>query len=539
MDRIERPELLPDCDVPARYREPDELILDCLVHLANESLADNRRISSLHACEIRGGADLAAATFIVQTSGPWHEDLQRILRASGVDVGRPRYTYGEYTLGLCYVASTKGLPPGLRHRAADTLVSRCHRDNVGYAEARYLLPKNDWDWLADAVREGWAVWTAQVFTEDETAPLKTRMRVGLALAEHDTPTGYIPDALTNLVAHSGAASADRLALAVAVARRNPKGGTALLCRLASDPVVQASHRMQAIELLDEADPAKSQEMRALQTRLPSGREARDRQRMAVERAKREEDARRERETPGAIMQRLDAEIEEILDSLRVRDADDDSGGRLDNHLAETDREGVAQDIAEIFDAVGDEDIDDSLRLLETLTRIRYGDEVEAASDESGHGDPDSGGVPRLTQEELEAYAQGQAERSWRTWQGLVAKHGWDDDDRIGEVDRQVDEITRHVDDMVIQKASDHLRALERNLTWEVWPAFLGAAAERKYATALGHLATARFLADEARRAEGLWKEAATKSHSFDPLSMPWPREFWLVLEEWRYGTTGR
>ncbi|MFI6376992.1 hypothetical protein [Streptomyces sp. NPDC050546] len=539
MDRIERPELLPDCDVPARYREPDELILGCLIHLADESLADNRRISSLHACEIRGGADLAAATFMFQTPSPWHEDFQRILRASGVNIERPRYTYGEYTLGLCYVAGAKGLPPGLRHRAVDTLVSRCHRENVGYAEARHLLPKNDWDWLADAVREGWAVWTAQLFADDETAPVKTRVRVGLALAEHEHPTGYVPEAVTKLVAHPGAASADRLDIAISVARRDPKAGLDLLCRVASDPLAQAGHRMQAIELLDESDPAKAQEMRALQTRLPSGREARDRQREAVERAQQEEAARRERETPEAVMERLDAEIEKILDSLRVRDSDEDFAGRLDNHLAETDWEGVAQDIVDVFDPVGDEDIDASLRLLATMTRIRYGDEIEAVPNESVPGDPAADVIPRLTHGELEAYAKELAERSWTTWKELVEKHGWDDADRIGEVERQVDETTRHVDDMVLQKASNHLRDLEQCLTWEIWPAFLGAAAERKYATALHHLATARLLADEAELAEVLWKDAAVKSYSFDPLSMSWPREFWLVLEEWRHGATGR
>ncbi|MEV8548295.1 hypothetical protein AB0L04_00370 [Streptomyces glaucescens] len=537
MDGPERPELLPDCEVPARYRQPDELIADCLINLADPSLPDNRRISTLDACDIRGGADLAAATFMVKTPGPWHEDLQRIARASRVNVDRPRFTHGDHILGLCYVAGTKGLPPGMRHRAADDLVSG-FRDNVGYAEARHLLAKNGWDWLADAVREGWAVWTAQVFARDETAPLKTRMAVGLALAEHEIPGGYVPEAVAQLVAHPGGASNDRLAIAVAVARRDPKAGLDLLCRVASDPLVQAGHRMQAIELLDESYPAKAQEMRALQTRLPSGREARDRQREAVERAKREEAARRERETPEAVTERLDAEIEELLDSLRVRDSDDDFGGRLDNHLAETDWEGVAQDIVDIFDPVCDEDIDASIRLLATLTRIRYGDEREAAADEFLPDGPDAGVVPRLTQEELETYAKERAEHSWTTWRELVEKHGWDDD-RIGEVERQADEITRHVDELVLQKASDHLRSLEQHLTWELWPAFIEAAEEREYATALRHLATARFLADEAERAEVLWKDATVKSYSFDPLSMSWPREFWLVLEEWRHGTAGR
>ncbi|MFF9003264.1 hypothetical protein ACF1GW_37540 [Streptomyces achromogenes] len=537
MDGLERPEFLPGFEIPARYRQPDEVVSNCLTNLADPSLPDNRRISSLDACGIRGGAGLAAATFMVKTPGPWYEDLQRIVRASHIDIDRPRFTHGDHILGLCYVAGTKGLPPGMRHRAADDLVCR-FRDDVGYAEARHLLARNDWDWLADAVRDGWAVWTAQVFAEDETAPLKTRMRVGLALAEHETPGGYVPEAVAKLVAHPGGASSDRLAIAMAVAHRDPIAGLDLLCRVASDPLVQAGHRMQAIELLDESDPSKAQEMRALQTRLPSGREARDRQREADERAKREEAARRERATPDAVTKRLDAEIGELLDGLRTREPDEDLSGSLDNHLAETDREGVAQDIVGIFDAARDEDIDASIRLLATLTRIRYGDAAEAASDESASGGPDAAAIPRLTQEELETYAREAAERSWTTWRELVEKHGWDAD-RIGEVERQADEITRHVDDLVLQKASDHLRALERHLTWETWPAFLEAAEQREYVTALRHLATARCLADEAECAEVLWRDATVKSFSFDPLSMSWPREFWLVLEEWRNGTTGR
>ncbi|MER7177888.1 hypothetical protein ABT404_00035 [Streptomyces hyaluromycini] len=538
MDGIERPELLPDCEVPARYRQPDELILDCLINLADESLPDNRRISSLDACDIRGGAALAAATFVVKTPGPWQEDLQRVVRASRVNIDRPRFTHADNILGLCYVAGTKGLPPGMRHRAADALVSG-FRDNVGYAEVRHLLAKNDWDWLADAVREGWAVWTAQVFAGDETAPLRTRMRVGMALAEHETPAGYVPEAVAQLVAHPGGASGDRLAIAVAVARRDPKSGLDLLCCVASDPLVQAGHRIQAIELLDESDPAKAQEMRALQTRLPSGREARDRQREAAERAKREEVTRREREAPKAVTERLDAEIEELLDRLRIRDPDDGLGGRLDDHLAETDSEGVAQDIVDIFDAVCDEDIDLSIRLLTALTRIRYGDEIETAPGESMSGDPIAAVIPRLTREELEAYAKERAEHGWAIWREVVEEHGWDDEDRVGEVERKDEEITGEVRDLIFRKASDHLRALEHHLTWKTWPALLGAAEERKFAAALAHLATARLLAEEAESAEVLWKDTMARSYYFDPLSMPWPRDFWLVLEEWRHGTTGR
>ncbi|WP_158801195.1 hypothetical protein [Streptomyces sp. NRRL S-37] len=537
MDRIERPELLPDCDVPARHRGPDDFVETCLVRLTDETLADSWRTNSLTACEVRGGAAHAAAGFVVQAPGPWHQDLQRILRASGANVDLPRYTPGEYTLGLCYVAGTKKLPRGLRHRAADRLVSR-FRDDAGYAEARHLLPKNEWDWLTDAVREGWAVWTAQLFADDETAPLKTRMRVGRALAEYEHPTGYVPEVVTKLVAHPGAASADRLAVAIAVAHRDPKAGAGPLCSIASDPLVQVRHRAQAIKMLEQIDLTRAQEMRALQTRLPSSRKAREQQREAVECAKREEAARRERETPEAVAGRLDAKIEEILNSLRIRDADDGLGGRFDDHLAEADSQGVAQDIAEIFDAVCDEDIDASIRLLATLTRIRYGDEVEAALGEFVSDYPDADVVPRLTQEGLETYAKERAERLWIIWREVVEENGWDDD-QIGEVERKDEEITWEVRDLILRKAGDHLRALEHNLTWETWPALLDAAAERKFAAALGHLATARLLAEEAESAEILWKDAMTRSYYFDPLSMSWPRDFWLVLEEWRHGATGR
>src|SRR6476646_3169499 len=126
MAGIERPELLPDCDVSARHREPDDVILDSLVRLADDSLADSWRISSLQACQIRGRSALAAASFMVQAPGPWHDELQRILSMSRVSVHQPSYSYAEYTVGLCFVAGAKGLPAGLRHRAADALVQRAN-----------------------------------------------------------------------------------------------------------------------------------------------------------------------------------------------------------------------------------------------------------------------------------------------------------------------------------------------------------------------------------------------------------------------------
>ncbi|WP_411113929.1 hypothetical protein [Streptomyces sp. 029-5] len=532
---IERPELLPDCDVSARHREPDDVILTCLARLADDSLADNLRTSSLHACEIRGGAALAAASFMAQAPGPWHDELQRILCMAGVNVDRPPYSYAEYTVGLCYVAGTKGLPAGLRHRAADDLVHRAN--DVGYAEARHLLPKNGWGWLADAVREGWAVWTANLLAEDETAPLMTRMRVGLALAEYEHPAGYVPSAVEQLVAHPGATSADRLALAMSVAQRAPKDATSLLCCLASDSIVQVGHRMQAIGRLDEIDPSMAEKMRATQTRLPAARVARDQHREAAERTQREAAAQRERETPKAVVDRLDSKVEEVLDDLRGRGSADWLADQLDNHIAETNWEGVAQDIADICGVVCDGDIEASLRLLEVLTQIRFGSETNSTPDTlnlDAQGDQD---FPQLTQEELEGHARTEAKRSWEFWRKLVEEHGWDDeDDRFDELDRQMDEVNRNVGASICERAGNHLRALQQHLVWELWPALVNAAEERDYAAARGCLATARLLSDEAECAEALWQKATVEDYSFDPLTMSWPRDFWLVLEKWRGGT---
>lgn len=534
VDTVKRPDLLPGCEVVARDRKPDKLTLQCLVHFADEALEDSRRIGSVTACIVRGGADLAAMTFMLSAPGPWRDGMQRIVRAAGADLDRPNFTRSDHILGLCYVAGASGLLPGLRYRAVDALVSS-FPDGTGYAEARHLLSRNDGGWLRDAVREGWAAWTAQLFAADETAPLKTRVRVGLALAEHEAPAGYLPEALVGLVPHPKAASGDRLAVAAAVTRRDPGAGVELLCSVASAPVVQVRHRMEAIRLLEELEPVRAEEMRTRQTRLPSKREALDLRRESIDHTEREEAARHEWESPEAVVERLDAKIEELLGELWI---DDDLGGRLDDHIAEGDWEGVAQDVVDIVGGVRGERIDSSLRLLEVLTRIKHGDESRTTPDDAVSGDPRVDVFPRLTPEGLDAYVREQAERSWSTWRQMIEKHGWDDD-RIGEVERQVDEAAQHVGGMVVQETGDHLRTLEKCLTRQIWPAFTNAMEERDYVAARHHLATARLLAEEAERAETLWRRAAEKSYSFDPLSISWPREFWLVLEEWKHGAAGR
>ncbi len=537
MGSIERPELLPDCDVPARRRTPDDTILISLFQLGDETLGDNVRTIGLRTCMIRGGAALAAASFMAQTPGSWHEGLKRVTHKAGVNIDRPSYSYADYTVGLCYLAGGKGLPAGLRHRAVDALVQRA--DAAGYAEARNLLPRNGWDWLADAVREGWGIWTANLFTHDETAPLTTRMKVGLAVAEHEHPAGYVPEGVEILVAHSDAASVDRLAMAVAVARRAPKDSTGLLCCLASDPLVQPRHRMRAIGLLDEINSVKGQEMRALQIGLPSVRAARDKHRSAIEDAKREAAMQEVRETPEAVLHRLNSEIEELLADLGSRGSADWLAGQLDDHIAENDWDGVAQDIADLCRLVRNEDVEFSIRLLEVFDRVKRGDGPGSTRNGSELGKTYDKNIPRLTWQELEEYARQEAELAWTVWRTVVEKHGWDDD-RLGEVECQVDDVNRDVGRLIVQKAGNHLRDLREHLLWEVWPALLDAVRGGSHASALGHLATARLLADEAVHAESLWKEAATvgESYFFDPLSLAWPRDFWVVLEERRRGAAG-
>ncbi|MEV7187819.1 hypothetical protein [Kitasatospora sp. NPDC093102] len=530
MGNVERPEFLPGCDMPACDRKADDATLTCLVRLADDSLDDHWRTSSLQACELRGGAALAAASFIVQAPGPWHENVQRILRLSKVSIDRPSYSASEYTAGLCYVAGAKDLPAGLRHRAADDLVHRAN--DLGYQEACYLLPRNSWDWLADAVRDGWALWTANLFAEDEAAPLTTRMRVGLALAEHKQPAGYVPEAVERLVAHQGASSAARLGLVEAVAQRAPKDAVSLLCLLASDPIVQAGHRMHAIGLLDKIDPPKAEEMRALQTRLPSTQVARKQRRDAVERAQREAAAKYERETPEAVLRRLDAEIEELLDDLRHRGSADSLADQLDNHIAEDSWEGVAQDVADMCSVIRDENVESSLRLLEVLTRIRYGDGPGSFTEAPDSEELGAQQFPRLTREELDEYARTEAERAWALWRSLVEKHGWDSD-QLGELDRQEEEVNQNMRDGVELRAGDHLRQLHEHLVWELWPSFAGAVERRDYGVARALLAVAALLADEAEHALTLWRAASAENYAFDPLTMSWPREFWLVLEKWK------
>ncbi|MFD0162573.1 hypothetical protein ACFVJH_00175 [Streptomyces decoyicus] len=230
--------------------------------------------------------------------------------------------------------------------------------------------------------------------------------------------------------------------------------------------------------------------------------------------------------------RLESTIEEILDDLISRGSADWLGDQLDNHIAETDWEGVAQDIADICGVARDENLSSSLDLLEVLTRIRYSDDTSPIPQVSGLDAVGDEEIPRLARGELEEYARQEGERAWRRWQNLVGKHGWNED-RLEELDDKSVEVNQDLTDMVRQKAGDHLRELQQHLVWELWPALTSAARQRDYAGARGHAASARLLAAEAERAEALWRETTVHSFSFNPLTLSWPRDLWLVFEEWQ------
>ena len=235
------------------------------------------------------------------------------------------------------------------------------------------------------------------------------------------------------------------------------------------------------------------------------------------------------------MSRLDSKIEEILADMQGRGSADWLADQLDDHIAEADYVGVSQDIENMCCLVRDADIDASLDLLEVLTQIRYGDEKSSMLSSTNRNMPGDQEFPRLAPEELQEYARAAAERSWIFWKGLVDKHGWDHD-QFDELDHQMDEVNQSVGSSISEKTGDHLRELRQHLVWELWPSLVNAAEERDHAAARNHLATARLLVDELERAEELWKDTTVEDYSFDPLTMSWPRDFWLVLEAWRRGT---
>ncbi|GAA2870713.1 hypothetical protein GCM10010517_30980 [Streptosporangium fragile] len=235
--------LLPGCDVPARRRVPDDMIAGCLVRMVDENLEDMARLPAVNACWMRGGAAASAAEWLISTPSSFGAGLTRVT-AGARWAGQANRS--EYLAGLCHVVATKGLPDELRHRAAAELVSQCLE--AGYAEVRRLLPKNRWSWLLDVQGESWAGLITMEFIGDQTAPVKTRAAVAVEFVRHTCSTAF-PEAVDELIRSPKAASADRLRLATAVARRVPEYGAIFLAELATDRTLQPLHRVQAAEEL--------------------------------------------------------------------------------------------------------------------------------------------------------------------------------------------------------------------------------------------------------------------------------------------------
>lgn len=404
--------------------------------------------------------------------------------------------------------------------------------DVGCAEARHLLPRSDWQWLADAVRDGWARPTALSFMDDTTAPIALRLRVARAFAEHEEQSaGHVPDCLTRLVNNQDAASADRLAVAMAVAQRAPEAGVELLSLLAADPLVPRKHRMQAIELLDTAGSGKALELRALQTRLPSSR-SREQYRPAAEQATQQAGEQGHQRSAKAVTRRLGTEIEAIVEDLRERGSTEDLADELDDHIAEHDWAGVSSDVADICDLVLDKQVELSLQILKVLHRIRGGGAASSTSLDADLNQPVKEDFPRLTREDLVAYARREVELSWCRWRTVVEKRDWDND-RLREVDDQAEQAARDVAESVEEKTGDHLCAVCHHLVFDSWPALVDAAEEGDHAAVKSLLATTRALARELVSADRLWRASIAEEVAFDPLTLSWPHDFWVTLDEWR------
>lgn len=115
---------------------------------------------------------------------------------------------------------------------------------------------------------------------------------------------------------------------------------------------------------------------------------------------------------------------------------------------------------------------------------------------------------------------------------MVEKHGWAND-RLREVDDQAEQAAREVAESVEEKTGDHLREVCNHLVFESWPALVDAAEEGDHAAAKSLLATTRALAHELVSADKLWRASIAEEVTFDPLTLSWPHDFWVTLDEWR------
>ncbi|MFD0328332.1 hypothetical protein ACFQZC_09005 [Streptacidiphilus monticola] len=377
---------------------------------------------TLDACAVRGGATAAAATFMVGIPeapefglGAFSERFRSLYVP---------YDSNEFETGLRYIAGLKGLPPVFRHRAAERLAV----DDDGYRAARELLPSNAWGWVAAALRAkpSWGTQTAISLIPDDTMKLKIRIDTALAYLETQDLPMLLPG-VPELVNHPDAPSGERLALALAAARRAPEAAVPALAALAVNPLVRAADRREAIDVLERLDPDRALHARAEQMRLPTVAEARERRRAEREREAAEADAARDRARPVAVLARLDAEIEYLVNEISDLTDAESIACDLDFHLADENAEAVDEDVSQMVYAASDDDLAQAIRALGVLTAVRSGDRSGGAlwrlEPEHDHRVV----IPRLTEDEVLRAGAAAMERSWRVWESIVLEHGWDED----------------------------------------------------------------------------------------------------------------
>ena len=255
---------LPDCDTPQSQRQPDHIAAEWFLKIADEAIGHAWRENCLIACVTRGGPELWAAELLVEFGTvEGDEELQRIANAYGIPAVRPTGTRSELITATCYLIGLSGLPITYRRRAAAKLSGWCHE--AGYREARRLLPKNGWSWIAQARsrRESWVSNISWWLLHDTAASPKDRLAVALAMTDPQEERRFVLEVFTQLIADPKAPSKMRLQLAERCVDIDPAAAAGLLQSLAADDTARRTDRKAAIDVLLPIDPQAAVSAQAL------------------------------------------------------------------------------------------------------------------------------------------------------------------------------------------------------------------------------------------------------------------------------------
>jgi hypothetical protein len=173
---------LPGCVLPPESRVPTDSIRRSLLAVADPALEEHRRTAGIYAC-LTGRASGHAAEWILEMLQEIHPGGQVVPRKFQPMFQIAGLTRTDAIVAMCYIISTKGIPMQIRYRAATQLVHYCQ--DVGYTEARRLLPNVPWTWLPDELhkKSTWAQLLAIYYIKDAAAPMKTCRNVAAALTE--------------------------------------------------------------------------------------------------------------------------------------------------------------------------------------------------------------------------------------------------------------------------------------------------------------------------------------------------------------------